>query len=134
MTKECLNAEGLTNYEASTPMHEGDAFGDFWKINRRSRSFELNLACNRLLLGMQAEGLAWKIPSVPPRTLGFINHNSQDHLHSFHRVTRAYVTKAIEWLPHRRSQATEASTYNRNEGLCDNDGAGYLVDVVGPAA
>jgi hypothetical protein len=50
-TKECMNAKGLTNYEASNLIHKGDAFGDFWKINYRSDSLGLNLVYDELLLG-----------------------------------------------------------------------------------
>jgi hypothetical protein len=48
-------------------MHEGDAFGDLHKIGRRINSLgvdSLNLACEGLLLGTRAEGLAAKAPSV----------------------------------------------------------------------
>jgi hypothetical protein len=61
-TKECMNAEGFRNYEASTPMHEGDAFGDFQKINNRHDSLRLNNAYEGYCWGCGPKALHGRSP------------------------------------------------------------------------
>jgi hypothetical protein len=75
-------------FEASTPMREGDTFRNL------AGSLGLNLACERLLLGMRARGLTQKSPQRH-RTFwdSYIPTHRYTFILNFHRLMGIMFTE-----------------------------------------
>jgi hypothetical protein len=107
------------------------AFENFHKINHRTGSLGLNLACNRLLLAMQAEGSE----RFPQHHCAYWASEILTHRVTFILVIffhRAMRTEVLSWLWHRRPQVAEVPANYYVRGAWDSDGTGGSVNDEGP--
>jgi hypothetical protein len=130
-----LNCSHPTNHntEASTPMREGGASGNFHKIYCRTNSLGLNLAYEGLLLryGLKAPKDSLNIIAhIGLRKLQLIG--SPPFSMFFHRAIEiASTTEVLSRLLYQRSQVMEETTNYYAVGPWDTDGTEGLVDTEG---